>query len=130
MLVFTAYVSMLLHSSIKVQIEQNAVKFKMAPRKHESILNIFVLPITRSPLIIWFLRHWATVMTACFMAHSHRLSTLLLCSGIAPKKNDIYDVDNNRIENCSVTEHLLYNRNRNWSPALTFYLYSWRKSAS
>ena len=35
----SAPVSMLLHSSISVQIEQNAVK--IAPRKHESILNIF-----------------------------------------------------------------------------------------
>ena len=32
---------MLLHSSISVQIEQNAVKFKIAPRKHESIFNFF-----------------------------------------------------------------------------------------
>ena len=31
---------MLLHSSTSDQIEQNAVKFKIAPRKHESILNI------------------------------------------------------------------------------------------
>ena len=31
-----------------VQIEQNALKFKIAPRKHESIFN-FVLPITRGP---------------------------------------------------------------------------------
>jgi hypothetical protein len=30
---------MLLHSSISVQIEQNVVKFKTAPRKHESIFN-------------------------------------------------------------------------------------------
>jgi hypothetical protein len=31
---FTAPVSMLLHSSISVQIEQNAVKFKSAPRNY------------------------------------------------------------------------------------------------
>ena len=29
------------HSSIIVKIEENAVKFKIAPRKHESILNMF-----------------------------------------------------------------------------------------
>ena len=40
MLFFTAPVSMLLHSSKSVQIEQNVFKFKIAPRKHESILNI------------------------------------------------------------------------------------------
>ena len=39
---------MLLHSPISVQIEQNAVKFKIAPRKHESIFN-FCWPITRGP---------------------------------------------------------------------------------
>ena len=39
---------MLLHSSISVQIKQNAVKFKIALRKHESIFNFF-LPITRGP---------------------------------------------------------------------------------
>jgi hypothetical protein len=31
------------------------------------------------PLIILFSCHWATVMTACFVAHSNRLSTLSLC---------------------------------------------------
>jgi hypothetical protein len=39
---------MLLRSSISVQIEQNTLKFKIAPRKHESIFNFF-LPITRGP---------------------------------------------------------------------------------
>ena len=29
----------LLHYYISVQIEQNGVKFKIAPRKHESIFN-------------------------------------------------------------------------------------------
>jgi hypothetical protein len=56
---------------LSVQIEQNAVIFKIAPRKHESILNNF-FPITRGPLIIWFLCHWATVMTACSVAHSQK----------------------------------------------------------
>jgi hypothetical protein len=69
---------MLLHSSISVQIEQNAVRFKIAPRKHESIFNFFFANNKR-PLIIWFLCHWATVMTACFVAHSNRLTTLSLC---------------------------------------------------
>jgi hypothetical protein len=45
---------MLLHSSISVQIEQNAIKFKIAPRKHESIFNFFFANNQR-PLIIWFL---------------------------------------------------------------------------
>ena len=40
---------MQLHSSISVQIEQNAVKFKIAPRKHESILNIFFANNQRPP---------------------------------------------------------------------------------
>ena len=69
---------MLLHSSISVQIEQIAVKFKIAPRNHESIFN-FLFANNQRPLIIWFLCHWATVMTACFVAHSNRLSTLSLC---------------------------------------------------
>jgi len=68
---------MLLHSSISVQIEQNAVKSKIASRQHESIFNFFLVNNQR-PLIIWFLCHWATLMIACFVAHSNRLSTLSL----------------------------------------------------
>ena len=40
---------MLLHSSISVQIEQNAVKFKIAPRKHKSILNIVFAKNQKTP---------------------------------------------------------------------------------
>jgi hypothetical protein len=36
------------------------------------------------------------------------------------------DVDNHRIENCSVTEHHLYNRRWNQRSGLIFYLYSWK----
>ena len=39
---------MLLHSPISVQIEQNAVKFKFASRKHESVFK-FPLAISRDP---------------------------------------------------------------------------------
>ena len=46
---FISPVSMLLHSSISFQIEQNAVKFKIAPRKHESILNIVFANYQRPP---------------------------------------------------------------------------------
>ena len=77
MLFFTAQVSMQLHSSISVQIEQNAVKFKVAPRKHESILNIFFANNQRPPNNL--VSTYATVMTDCFVEHSHRLSTISLC---------------------------------------------------
>jgi hypothetical protein len=59
---------------ILVQIEQNDVKIKIPPRKQP-----FFFANNQRPLIIWFLCDWATVMTACFVAHSNRLSTLSLC---------------------------------------------------
>ena len=59
---------MQLHSSISVQIEQNAIKFKIAPRKHESILNIFFANNQRPPNNLVSI--YATVMIACFVAHS------------------------------------------------------------
>ena len=41
--------------------------------------STFFLAKNQRLLIIWFLCHWATVMTACFVTHSTRLSTLSLC---------------------------------------------------
>jgi hypothetical protein len=81
MLFFTAPVSMLLHSSKSVQIEQNVFKFQIAPHKHESILNIFFANNQRPPndFVSMPVSHPPTVMTVCFVAHSHRLSTLSLC---------------------------------------------------
>ena len=60
-------------------IEQNAVKFKIVPRKHESILNIFFANNERPPnnFVSMPLSHCHD--TACFVAHSHILSTLSLC---------------------------------------------------
>ena len=55
---------MLLHSSLSVQIEQNAVKFKFAPRKHESIANNQMPPKN---------------LVSMPLSHSHRLSILPLC---------------------------------------------------
>ena len=73
---------MLLHSSIIVQIEQNAVKFKIAPRKHESIFNCFCQqPEAPNNLVSMPLSHCHD----CLLCGT--LQYYITMSGIAPKQN-------------------------------------------
>jgi hypothetical protein len=45
------------------------------------------LPITRGPLIIWFICHWATVMTLPALWHTPIYYHSIIMSWIAPKQN-------------------------------------------
>jgi hypothetical protein len=77
---------MLQHSSISVQIERISVKFKIAPRKHESILNIFLANNPRPPnnVVSMPLSHCHNCLPCGTLPYT--INSIIM-SGIAPKQN-------------------------------------------
>jgi hypothetical protein len=77
---------MLLHSSISVQIERISVKFKIAPRKHESILNMFLANNPRPPnnVVYMPLSHCHDCLLCGTLPYT--INSIIM-SGIAPKQN-------------------------------------------
>jgi hypothetical protein len=77
---------MLLHSSISVQIERISVKFKIAPRKHESILNMFLANNPRPPnnVVSMPLSHCHDCLLCGTLPYT--INSIIM-SGIAPKQN-------------------------------------------
>ena len=67
---------------ISVQIEQNAVKFKIAPRKHESIWNIFFSNNQRPPNNLVF-----QPLSHCHYCLLCGTLNSIIVSGIVPKQN-------------------------------------------